>query len=58
MRYAGVAAAVFVCLPTFVDAQQRTNRFELTEQFIRDVWLHPVRANGRCGSRPGASPQS
>lgn len=44
MRNALVAAAVFVCLPTLLEAQQHTNRFELTEQFIRDTWLHPVRA--------------
>lgn len=44
MRNAAVAAALFVCLPALVEAQQHTNRFELTEQFIRDTWLHPLRA--------------
>ena len=46
MRRAAPAAvaAVFLCVPAVLEAQQHTNRFELTEQFIREVWLHPVRA--------------
>jgi hypothetical protein len=44
MRNAAVAAALFVCLPALLEAQQHTDRFELTEQFIRDTWVHPVRA--------------
>ena len=44
MRNTAVAAALFVCLPGLLEAQQHTDRFELTEQFIRDTWVHPVRA--------------
>jgi hypothetical protein len=43
MRKAAIAAAVFVCLPAVLLAQEHTNRFELTESFSRDIWLHPVR---------------
>lgn len=43
-RGAALAAAALVCLPAFVEAQEHTNRFEFTEDFIRNTWLHPVRA--------------
>ena len=44
MQRVAVAAAVSLWLAAPLGAQEHTNRFELTEQFIRDTWLHPVRA--------------
>src|SRR5688572_27521587 len=44
MRQAAIAAAGFLWLVTPLGAQQEhTSRFELTEQFIRETWLHPLR---------------
>jgi len=44
MRRAGVAAALFLWLLTPLAAQEHSSRFELTEQFIRQTWLYPLRA--------------
>src|SRR4051812_9119840 len=39
-----VAAAACFCTAASLAAQDHTNRFELTEQFIRDIWVHPIQA--------------
>jgi hypothetical protein len=44
MRRSAVAAVVSLCAAAPLWAQEHTNRWELIEQFIRNVWLHPIRA--------------
>jgi hypothetical protein len=44
MRTAAIAAALSLWLATPLGAQEHTSRWELTESFIRGMWLHPVRA--------------
>lgn len=45
MRRVGLAAVACLWLAAPLGAQQeRTSRFELTEQFIRETWLYPLRA--------------
>jgi hypothetical protein len=41
-RLALTMIAALLAIP--LEAQEHTSRWELTERFIRDVWLHPVRA--------------
>ena len=44
MRNTAVATALIVSPPALLEAQEHRNRFEVTEQFIRDTWVHPVQA--------------
>lgn len=44
MRRAAIAAGVSLFLVVPLGAQEHTSRWELTEQFIRTMWLYPVRA--------------
>src|SRR4051794_3241020 len=43
-RIPAVAAVLCLGLAAPLWAQEHTSRWELTEQFIRDKWLHPIRA--------------
>jgi len=43
MRRLAAAVAVSLWLAAPLVAQEHTGRWELTESFIRDMWLHPVR---------------
>ena len=43
MRRSTVVAVVSLFLAAPLSAQEHTNRWELTERFIREVWLHPIR---------------
>src|SRR4029450_5794570 len=43
MQRIATAAAVSLWLVAPLAAQEHTSRWELTESFIRDMWLHPVR---------------
>jgi hypothetical protein len=44
MRRLALVAAALLWLAVPIAAQEHTNRFELTEQFIRETWLYPLRA--------------
>ena len=53
MRKPAVAAVVSLCLAAPLSAQEHTNRWELTEHFIRNMWLHPIRAMNVTVLGPG-----
>ena len=53
MRRVAVVAALSLWLGAALWAQEHTSRWELTESFIREMWLHPLRAMGVTVLGPG-----
>lgn len=52
MRKAALATfALWLAVP--LEAQEHTSRWELTERFIRDLWLHPIRSMNVTVLGPG-----
>jgi hypothetical protein len=53
MQRVAAAAAVFLWLAAPLGAQEYRSRWELTESFMGEMWLHPVRAMNVTVLGPG-----